>query len=188
MNRTFLGDNPTWGRKFQSWRETSKTTCTRLRVGVCVGVPYTCVLTSPPQLFCFSQQDFNKLENQIMVRGRVFAYNFLKSARRRLQPYWSALMACELANPSSPSRISPSAWGAVKDLCERVGMESPRADAVVWYIYRLWCFCFCCVSHSDYLCSRDPYYYIPGGESSRSAWCLFQVFRFHRTSHALKPP
>ena len=26
MNRTFLGDNPTWGRKFQSWRETSQTT------------------------------------------------------------------------------------------------------------------------------------------------------------------
>ena len=30
MNRTFLGDVPTWGRKFQTWRERSKVSCTRL--------------------------------------------------------------------------------------------------------------------------------------------------------------
>ena len=134
MNRTFLGDAPTWGRKFLTWRERSKASCTRLvmfkslfHVGM-----YLSYLTTPPQPFhLVSQQGFNTLEKQIMVRGRAFTHNFLKSVRRRLQPYWSALMGCELANPCSPSRISPSAWEAVKDLCERVGMDALRADAVV---------------------------------------------------------
>ena len=63
--------------------------------------------------------------------GRRFAYDFLKDARRRLQPYWSMLMGCELANPCSPSRISESAWDGVKDLCIRFGVSPQQADAVI---------------------------------------------------------
>ena len=40
-------------------------------------------------------------------------------------------MACDLANPCSPSSISPSAWDGVKDLCKRVGMTEAKVQLVI---------------------------------------------------------
>ena len=67
-----------------------------------------------------------ELDEQVQLMGRQYVYQFLKDAKHRLQPYWSLLLASETINPCMPSRISPSAWEGVKDLCRRVQMDADR--------------------------------------------------------------
>ena len=58
--------------------------------------------------------------------------NLLKDIKYRVQPYWSLLMACELANPVSPKHVSPMAWDGVRDLMKRTGkFTQVEIDATV---------------------------------------------------------
>ena len=51
--------------------------------------------------------------------GREFQHKFLKSVKRRIQPYWKTLMALELINPCCRADVSESAWQGVNDLMVR---------------------------------------------------------------------
>ena len=79
-----------------------------------------------------AEHDETKLRRGIEVKGKQFCRVFLENVRYRFQPYWSLIMACELANPCSPKRVSPKAWEAAKDLMLRSGKFSEdEADATI---------------------------------------------------------
>ena len=63
--------------------------------------------------------------------GRRYVYEFLKNAKYRLRPYWKFILASETINPCGPSRLSPSAWDGVRDLCTRVRMTEEEVEATV---------------------------------------------------------
>ena len=65
-----------------------------------------------------------ELADQIRAMGRSFVYDFLKDVRKRLQPYWKFIMACETIDPCVPRRIE--AWDGVKEICRRC---LPHLDA-----------------------------------------------------------
>ena len=71
------------------------------------------------------------MEKQVQTRGREFVHVLLTSFRRRIQPYWSFLMTCQMANPCSPRHMPQSARDAVKDLCLRAGMSDIKDSVVV---------------------------------------------------------
>ena len=71
------------------------------------------------------------LKKEVKTMTSRFARCLLMSIKRRVQPYWGLLMACELANPLSPSRISPSAWSMVRDLCNRHGLSDHDINETV---------------------------------------------------------
>ena len=102
MNAKFLGDSPTWGIKYHAWVVSNDDT-----------------------------DKMHAMEKQVQTRGREFVHVLLTSFRRRLQPYWSFLMACQMANPCSPRHMPQSARDAVKDLCLRAGMSDIKSSAVV---------------------------------------------------------
>jgi len=68
-----------------------------------------------------AQHDETELRRGIEAMGKKFCRDFLENVRYRFQPYWSFIMACELANPCSPKRVSRSSWRAAKDLMLRSG-------------------------------------------------------------------
>ena len=75
--------------------------------------------------------NLHEMEPQVQIRGRQFAFNLLTSLKRRLQPYWSLLLAFQLSNPLSPRQMPESCKVTAKDFCIRAGMSELKARAVV---------------------------------------------------------
>ena len=71
------------------------------------------------------------MTDQVRAMGRSFVFDFLSDARRRLQPYWKLILACETINPCAPARLSPNAWEGVRDLVDRCMGDDVDPRAVV---------------------------------------------------------
>ena len=104
MNDLFLGPSPDFGRHYQEWKSRGDD----------------------------GNDNEKTLRKNIENMGQRFAQTFLKDVKYRVQPYWSLLMACELANPASPKHVSPMAWDGVRDLMKRTGkFTQVEIDATV---------------------------------------------------------
>ena len=102
MNTKFLSVSPVWGKNYRQWLTNNVDT-----------------------------DNQHTMERQVQAMGRQFVRQLCTSLRRRLQPYWSLLLACQLANPLSARYMPDSSRAAAKDLCIRAGMTERKAISVV---------------------------------------------------------
>ena len=100
-----------------------------------------------PNFLEWKQRDdvSEELSTQVEVMARRYVYEFLKDCKFRLRPYWKLILDAETINPIGPSRLFPSEWEGVEDLCKRAQMsvrmitltiqdlKNQREAAVEWY-------------------------------------------------------